>query len=135
MVENESLIERELFLDCIPEKRISHVVSVANREDTDRLYSEFYMLEHPPGLYLDCRSLPAHQFNNLLKFLEEYKGQIQLAAIDPVPPPVISRFTRVKKGFEPRGGSLLGLRFRNLPNSIKGKVFSLFGIEQGQQEE
>lgn len=128
-------MERELFLDCIPEKRFPHVMSLSIKEDVDRLYSDYYVLMDPPDLYLDCRSLRPAMFNTLLKFVEEYKGKIQLAALDPVPPPIISRFTMIKKGFEPKGGSLLALKFRNVPRSIKGKVFALFGIEQGQYEE
>lgn len=126
---------RHLYLDLVPEERYPRIVTVMGREDIDRVYAEFFLLENPPDLYLDCRSLRVNYFNFLLKFVEEYKGRLQLAAVDPVPPPLISRFTHVTKGFESTPGSLLELKFRDLPESIKPKVFGLFGLSYRQEEE
>lgn len=128
-------VKRVLYLDGIPSgEKLVNVVIVQDKEGIDSLYSGYFCLLEPPHLTLDCRQLHEHSFNTLLKFFEEYKGSLVLIARDPVPVPVLSRFTVVKKIFKPKEGILMEIRLRNLPHSIRAKVYGLFGIVQDENE-
>lgn len=120
---------RMLFLDGIPEgQRLPNVVRIASKEDISRLYAEHFVKLHPSPITLDCRSVRRNLFNHLLKFVEEYKAPLTMVADDPVPSPILSRFTRVKKVFTPRGGNLLGLRLFRVPHSMRDKVWQMYGM-------
>lgn len=120
---------RVLYIDGIPEGiRLPSLRTVSTREDVAELYEDVFRRQDPPDLVLDCRSLRTVTFNAMLKFLEEYRAAVTLIAMDPVPPPVVSRFAVVEKKFTPIGGSLTEIRLRQLPFSIKAKVYQLFGV-------
>lgn len=122
------MASRILYLDGIPQKGLVNIHSISSREDVERLYSETFRLQNSPEVTLDCRTLPQGSFSLLLKFVEEYPGSVIMVANDPVSSPILSRFVERKKIFTPTPGQLVGLRFRKVPNSIRAKVGTLFGI-------
>lgn len=126
---------RILYLDGIPQGTFKNVRLIGEREHVEELYAEIYRLEKGPEVTLDCRSLSTRHYGLLLKFLEEYKGKVVMFARDPVPAPILSRFTETKKIFTPTPGKLISLRFKHLPMSIKGKVATLFGLSVDREED
>jgi hypothetical protein len=129
------VLKRVLYLDSLPEKRFSgKFFSIVNQDDIDRLYGGFFSLKEPPFLCLDCRNLSLRGYSRLLKFVEEYRGDLIMIATDPVPPPILSRFTEVVKKFVPQKSSFLELKLRNLPEGLKRRMYGLFGIVYREEE-
>lgn len=61
----------------------------------DDLYQDTLHRKFPQPLFLDCRFLG--DLNHMLKFLEEYKGDITLWVQEPVQGTIISRFWDIRK--------------------------------------
>lgn len=113
---------------------MSDVRVLIGRDDIDYLYGSFYCLIDAPNLGLDCRNLSDLSFNLLLKFLEEYRGGVTMLANDPVPAPILSRFSNIQKFFTPRESSIMELRLHSVPNSIREKVGALCGVRLKEDE-
>jgi hypothetical protein len=129
------VLKRILYLDSLPEEGFSgKLVSVVTSDDLNRLYGGFFSYKEPPFLCLDCRNLSLRGYGRLLKFVEEYGGDLEMIALDPVSPPILSRFTEVVKNFIPQKSNLLEIKLRNLPEGLKRRMYNLFGLVYKEEE-
>jgi len=120
---------RTLYLDGLPEGvKFKKIIRVGGKDQIDSLYEDNFFRLRAPELTLDCRGLPTNSFNQLLKFIEEYSAPIVMLANDPVPSPILSRFSNVIKLYKPKSGSLLALRLSSLSPVLKDKVSLVLGL-------
>lgn len=122
---------RFLFIDSVPKDwDLKNVVMISSVKDVEFLYEKYFHLTEPVSITLDCRSASTQVFNQLLRFVEVYRGEIKAIAGDPVPLPFLSRFSHVGKRFEPLGGSIVELRLRKVSGVMREKLVSLFSREE-----
>lgn len=111
------------------------IEKIFNFRDVVRLFERYSSLEAPPELTLDCRFLSSNGFNSILKFVEEYMGDITMVAYEPVLSTVLSRFTEIKKDFKiPESGSILEFKFRTVSGLLRNKLFAFFDLESEDEE-
>lgn len=123
-------MQRTLLIDGIPQGwSLVNPVIVQDRETIEEIYADYYALSEPPALTLDCRSLRTGMFNMLLKFMEEFKGTLTVIANEPIPEPVMSRFSMVHKSYQPREGLLLEMKLREMSPIMREKINALFGLK------
>lgn len=128
---------RRIYIDRPVENTpLKGVFSLSSKEEIQNLYGEKLSRMDAPPLVMDCRELNEREFTMLLKFIEEYRGDITIIARDPVPQPILSRFTEIFKNPEVVGGSLLNKRLSRTPFSLRDRVEKMFGIKfPGEEEE
>jgi len=120
---------RILYIDGFPSGKKKGYRYIGNKDDVSELYSELFYLKDPPELVLDCRFLQPRMMTTLLKFIEEYKGPLKMMVTDPVPEPILSRFTQVEKYPAKRGKDFLEVRLEKIPMSMRERINVLFGLE------
>lgn len=119
-------MHRILYLEGIPDGKVFKNVRLLNsKESVFSLYETEFNKIAPPEITLDCRELKRSQYSTLLKFIEEYKGSINLIAKEPIPVPILSRFSDYRKYFVPKQGYLIESKIKRVPQSIKQKVMQI----------
>lgn len=119
------MFERVLIIDNTPKGGEKGWRTVFTKEDVDELYQTFLFVKEHPTLRLDCRQITDQ--THLLKFLEEYRGDIHLYVREPVAGTIISRFQYIYKEPQINKGVFLESFFiRNVRASIREKVYNLF---------
>lgn len=127
-------MRRVLYLDGLPPGKKINYRYLGNREAINEIYSELFLLQHPPPITLDCRFLQPRMLTMILKFVEEYKADIFLLAFDPVPEPILSRFSEVIKTPMKRGKDFVEVKLKNVPPSMKERVNVLFGLSSEEDD-
>lgn len=90
------VVVRTLYIDGIGGVKLLGVIDV-NSISVARGIQSYMDLENPIDLVLDLRSLTLRGITSLLKFMEEYRGNLTCIVRDPVPPAVLSRFSNIIK--------------------------------------
>ena len=125
------MFQRVLHIDGVPAGLpIGEAITITKTWEINTLFERYFFLAEHPNLLLDCRFLFPSMYNQLLKFLEEYKGGITLLAVDPVPEPVLSRFIEIHKQFSPPMDSFISVRLRATSPALKPKLETLFGVSE-----
>ena len=120
---------RIIYIDFIPKGLVENqIIQVLNSKEVSNLYERYFNLTAHPDLVLNSRRCYLFIYNQLLKFLEDYKGGVTLLATDPVPLPVLSRFIEVKKDFTHNKSHFFNVRLRAASPALRPKLEQLFGI-------
>lgn len=125
---------RTLHLDEAPQGLTGRLIILSTKEDIDELYQTVFLLKEPPAISLDLRTLNSRFIGSLLKFVEEYRGSLSVLARDPVPAPLQSRFTVIKKRFEPSPSEFMEVKLRNLPSGLRTRAYNLFNIRERTED-
>lgn len=134
-------MKRELVLDNVLE-RFPDVIVLEDTEQIQNLFLDYFHLENLPELVLNIKKLPTVHLSSLLKFVEEYEGDIILIAKDdPIPTPILSRFSIIKK--EPEiNEKINNIEYLNilkngryLNKSIKLKILQFLDLDIKEEKE
>lgn len=100
------MMERRMFIDkTFPLG--GEVIRLATREDVSKLMEDYFLLKHPPVVNLNVWGMRGAGYNFLLKFLEEYRGGVNLLIREAVPGVILSRFIEVEKEVNVEEGSFM----------------------------
>lgn len=135
------MLHRTLILDSV-EVQLDEPVIISSSDELNELTSNNLFLESPPDLTLDIRSLPVMYVNSLLKFIEEYKGNLTIIAEDkPINKAILSRFIEVIKvpNIKVASTDIRYVQVMNgslfLTNVMKSKILDFLDLNQKATEE
>lgn len=120
-------MSKRLFINHSPKIQSKHFIELKDTQAVRDMLERYSHLQESPPLTLDTCSLQEYAYNQLLKFIEEYKGDITLFAKDNVPDSILSRFTEHTKKVEVSDFPFIHTRLRRAPKSLKDKVKELYG--------
>lgn len=101
--------------------------SVLSNRESIMSFTERWADSNAP-VRIDCRQVKDHQL--LLKFIEDYRGDIEMIVLEPVPSTILSRFSDIRKVYNPpASGSIWGKFLDRVPAHLKEKVGSVIGIK------
>ena len=124
-------MKRVLYLDGVPpETRLQNPIVVSRVKELDEIYMLMFRRQ-PVPVTLDIRSLQKRHSGRLLKFIEEYRGDIVLIANDPVYPAILSRFNEHVKTTRLQKTTFLELKLQNCRGHLSEKVKQLLGASDG----
>jgi len=107
--------------------KFSNVIGISRVGDLEALWEQAHR-QDGAIITLDARDATVRVFNALLKFIEEWEGDLVMIVKDPVPLTIQSRFTRIIKKFKPnKQDKFIFLRMRNLKPALMEKLKILYG--------
>ena len=117
-----------LWIDGILKQEAIQIFDIIESGDQIRnLYQRYYSLVNPPDLYLNAIGLPPYILVRMLKFIEGYRGGLELMVREPVPSTVLSRFCEKYKYVFVEDKPLLSLILTksSVGDKVKIKVLDL----------
>ena len=119
-------MRRDLYIDTVPD-RSNSIVKIDTVQDIRNLFNDYCQSDRE--ITLDCRSLRKNEFNSLLKFIEEYSGDIVMIVIEPVQDTLISRFVNIHKSFSlGKKRDIREFRLETVGGKLRQRVLGILGI-------
>lgn len=122
-----------LYINSIESVRLDNLFLIDTISSLDELKEAY--IDSKSLLSIDARQLSSNNYTSLLKFVEEYRGDINLVLNEPVPTPILSRSLEIYK--TPKYNELQkDVRYvkafksnYGLTNNTKTKILDTLGIK------
>lgn len=125
------MTRRVLFIDSFKGFELQNLITLSSIAEVHSLVERYSFLETPEVISLDLRVLNLKAVTSLLKFIEEYQGDLYVVINDPVPLPVLSRFIEIHKSFTPnKTKSFMNIVIDDCvkSNNLKTKLYNFFDV-------
>lgn len=133
-------MKRILYINKTPPTECE-VIIINSSVDIIKLNERFFGIQSGPPLMINMINSSQADYvidkllNQLLKFIEEYPGDIYLACNEPVPAPIVSRFIEYHKEFVPEDRPVISLRMGKVKKSMATRLSQVVGFKLESTEE